>query len=372
MSDSAAAADATPGVLPWLVAPLTHALRTQRGHALLVHGAQGAGQFEFAIALARAWLCESPAGERHAGLACGRCESCRLVAADQVHPDLRVLLPEARHLALGWLAPDIAIGSGDTKRKPSESISIRQVRDAIDFSTLTSGRGRLKVLVIHPAERMPVIAASALLKLLEEPQGGQRIVLGCGDAAALLPTLTSRCHALALPAPDARSAARWLLQAGVPGADVLLAASGGAPLAALENSALGLSAQLWAALPALVASGDAQALQALPVPLVIESLQKLCHDALLAACGVAPRFFPAASIAAGADPARLAEWGRALMRAARHAEHPWNAALMAESLVLQGQRALAKARTPNPHAPTTQTPATQTRPARTDSVNSRR
>ena len=357
MSDAPIADRAAPGVLPWLVDPLVQALRVQRGHALLVQGAQGAGQFEFAIALARAWLCETPASERQGGLACGRCESCRLVAADQVHPDLRVLLPEARHLAHGWLAPDLAVGSGDVKKKPSEWISIKQVRDAIEFSTLTSGRGRLKVLVIHPAERMQLVAASALLKLLEEPQGGQRIVLGCGDAAALLPTLTSRCHRVALPAPDPQIAARWLADAGLQGADVLLAASGGAPLAALERSASGLSASLWAALPARVAAGDAQALQPLPVPLAIDALQKLCHDAMLAACGVAPRFFPAASVPAGADLARLADWGRELTRAARHAEHPWNAALMCESLVLQGRRALGR-----PHVPR----------ARSDSVNSRR
>lgn len=328
------------GVLPWLADPLADALRHQRGHALLVQGAQGAGQFEFAIALARAWLCESPAGGRPDGNACGHCESCRLVAADQVHPDLRVLLPEARHLALGWQRPGDMPDGGDTKRKPSEWISIRQVRSAIEFSTLTRGRGRLKVVVIHPAERMQPAAASALLKLLEEPQGGQRFVLACGDATGLLPTVRSRCHALTLPAPDPALAARWLADAGLPGADTLLAASGGAPLAALERHALGLDAALWAKLPALVAAGDAQPLQRLPLPLVIESLHKLCHDAMLGACGVAPRYFAHASMPADAAIARLVDWGDALRRAARHAEHPWNAALLVESLVLQGRQAL--------------------------------
>lgn len=337
---------AVGGVLPWLAAPLADALRNQRGHALLVQGAQGAGQFEFSIALARAWLCESPAEERPDGLACGHCESCRLVAADQVHPDLRVLMPEAQHVALGWQQPGDASDGGDGRKKASEWISIKQVRAAIEFSTLTRGRGRLKVIVIHPAERMPQAAASALLKLLEEPQGGQRFVLGCGDAAALLPTVRSRCHALALPTPDPVIAARWLTAAGLPGADVLLAASGGAPLAAIERHKMGLDAALWAKLPTLVAAGDAQALQRLPVPLVIESLHKLCHDAMLAACGARPRYFPAASVPADAGLARLADWGQALRRATRHADHPWNAALIVESLVFQGQRALGSVRMP--------------------------
>ena len=61
--------------LPWLEEPLRRALATQRGHALLIHGPQGVGQFELALTLAQAWLCESEEGARP----CGRCASCRLV-----------------------------------------------------------------------------------------------------------------------------------------------------------------------------------------------------------------------------------------------------------------------------------------------------
>ncbi len=331
---------AEAGTLPWLAAPLADALREQRGHALLVHGAEGAGQFEFAIALARAWLCETAAADRPQGLACGHCDSCHLATSDQVHPDLYVLLPDALHLTLGWRQRGDEAESSDGKKKPSEWISIRQVRSAIEFSTLTRGRARLKVVVIHPAERMPRAAASALLKLLEEPQGGQRFVLACGDAAALLPTVRSRCHAVALPPPDPAQAAQWLADAGLTEAPILLAASGGQPLAALQRLALGLDAALWARLPALVAAGDVEPLAKLPVPLVIESLQKLCHDAMLGACGVAPRYFPAGSVPATADLHSLTDWGQALRRVARHADHPWNSGLLLEALVLQGRRAL--------------------------------
>lgn len=340
MSPDRVASDA-PSVLPWLVEPLAAALHDQRGHALLVQGAQGAGQFEFAVALARAWLCEMPAEDRPRGLACGRCESCHLATSDQVHPDLCVLLPEARHLALGWWQAVDGPESGEGKKKPSEWISIRQVRAAIEFSVLTRGRGRLKVVVIDPAERMPTAAASALLKLLEEPQGNLRLVLGCGDPEALMPTVRSRCHAVTLPTPDPAVAARWLAAAGLADADVLLAASGGQPLAALEREALGLDAALWRRLPELVAKADAQPLGRLPIPLVVESMQKLCHDALLAAFGVAPRYFPKGSVPGSAELPRLVAWGQWLRSMARHAEHPWNAPLMLESLLQQGREALA-------------------------------
>lgn len=340
---SAATAPAGPGALPWLAQPLARTLRSQRGHALLVHGAEGAGQFEFAIALARAWLCETPPAERPQGLACGHCESCHLVAAEQVHPDLCVLLPETAHLALGWRQKADQPESAESKKKPSEWISIKQVRAAIEFSTLTRGRARLKVVVIHPAERMPQAAASALLKLLEEPHSGQRFVLASGDPAALMPTVRSRCHAVALPLPDPLQAAQWLTDSGLADAQLLLKACGGQPLAALQRNSLGLDGALWSRLPAWVAAGDGQALGRLPVALVIESLQKLCHDAMLAACGAPVRYFPTDSVPATADLRRLSEWGRALSLVARHADHPWNAGLMLESLVLQGQRALATA-----------------------------
>lgn len=329
--------------LPWLDEPLRNALRTQRGHALLVHGAEGAGQFEFALALARAWLCETPPSGRPLGLACEHCESCHLARADQVHPDLCVLLPESVHVASGWWQRDDErekIESG--ARKPSEWIRIEQVRAAIEFASQTRSRARPKVIVIHPAERLQTVAASALLKLLEEPQGGLRLVLASADADALMATVRSRCQALVLPAPDPALAARWLADAGVADAELLLAASGGQPLAALERHGQGLDATLWRRLPALVAAGDAQPLGKLPLRLAIESLHKLCHDAMSVAAGAAPRYFAAGSVvAAPSRLAPLAAWSRELDRVARHAGHAWNASVLLESLLGQGRRALA-------------------------------
>ena len=63
--------------LPWLKPWLDRALQTQRAHAVLVHGAQGIGQWELALSLAQAWLCEDAAATKP----CGRCASCRLVQA---------------------------------------------------------------------------------------------------------------------------------------------------------------------------------------------------------------------------------------------------------------------------------------------------
>lgn len=332
--------------LPWLAPVLQRTLQSQHAHALLLHGAQGVGQFELALTLAQAWLCEAAAG---ASRPCGICASCRLVQAHS-HPDLLVLLPEALQEPLGWGGAD-----GDesaeraAKTKPSQEIKVEAVRAAVAFAQTTSARGRVKVVVLHPAERINAIAANTLLKTLEEPAGGARFVLSCAAPDALLPTIRSRCQSVAMALPSQAQAVEWLAGQGVGDAAVMLAAAGGQPQEALAWARQGIDAALWTRLPALVRQGQAQPFAAWPLPRVIDALQKLCHDAACVAAGAAPRYFPPASIAAGVQAGALTEWMRELNRIARRAEHPWNAGLLVESLVQQGQRALAPM--PRPGAP---------------------
>ena len=46
-----------PLLAPWLQAQLESLIK-QRGHAWILGGPSGLGQFELALATARAWLCE--------------------------------------------------------------------------------------------------------------------------------------------------------------------------------------------------------------------------------------------------------------------------------------------------------------------------
>src|SRR6185369_3830502 len=196
-------------LLPWLEHPLAQALAAVRGHALLVHGPQGVGQFEFAQAMAAAWLCETPQASRRHGMACGECASCQLVRA-RTHPDLLVLLPEALQEALGFADGTESESADGKKAKPSREIKVDALRSAVAFAQQTSARGVAKVVVLHPAERMNAISANTLLKTLEEPPGAARFLLSCAAPEALLPTIRSRCQStrLALPAPD--EALAWL------------------------------------------------------------------------------------------------------------------------------------------------------------------
>jgi DNA polymerase-3 subunit delta' len=325
--------------LPWIEPALRQALEAQRGHALLLHASPGAGALQLAATLAQAWLCEAPTGGpgavgSPAPRPCGRCPSCRLVQAS-THPDLMLLLPEEVALAHGWPV-DV-----DEKRKPSRQIRIQDVRRALDWVVTTSGRGRAKVLVLHPATALNAVSASALLKTVEEPPAGVRIILTASDPARLLPTLLSRCQRLRLAPPAREAALAWLQAQGVDDPAVLLAAAGGLPLEAAQLHGQGIGARQWAALPQAVQRGEASFFEGWGLPRVVDALHKLCHDAMATRTGAAARYFPTASVPAPGSSAGLAAWQGRLQALAAHAEHPWNEPLLVEALVLQGQSALS-------------------------------
>ncbi len=364
--DAEGVAPAAAAPLPWLAAPLAAVLDSQRGHATLVHGAAGGGALQFVLLLAQALLCESApaatpeAGAGGAGTAlhssgldgpsrrsgpsgpCGHCGSCRLVRSG-LHPDLFVLLPETLRRSEGWLLATDKPEGDDAKRKPSRQIRIDEVRALIDWSHKTSARGVGKVAVLHPADTMNLQSASALLKTLEEPPAGTRVLLTTADPAWLLPTVRSRCQQVRLPVPAPEQAQAWLAGQGVAQPAVLLAACNGRPLDALALQRAGIDAVAWAALPRAVARGHAAAMAGWPSPLALDAMQKLCHDAMAAAVGGQPSYFPAEAISPAAALEPLLRWAAELRRVAQNAEHPWNEGLLLEALVGQGAQALTPA-----------------------------
>ena len=334
---------------PWQLAQL-QALRAQRGHAFLLSGPSGLGQYELALALASSWLCERPTEQG----ACGECKSCHSLAV-RTHPDVCVLMPEALSMALGWPLDEKVQDELDSKkRKPSKDIKVDAAREAVQFTQTTRSGGHTKVVLVYPAERMNVVTANTLLKTLEEPPGEVKFVLATESAAQLLPTIRSRCqsHTMVWPAFD--QALDWLqavcANQGLGGkgwqADdlrVLLAAAGGRPsdvLAQLQLQGAKEAAERWRALPKAVARGEALALQAWTPAQVVAVLQKICHDCQMLAVGAAPRFFPAPALPVGAPLAALTQWSKDLLSSARTAEHPFNAGLMLEALVSQARGAL--------------------------------
>lgn len=200
-----------PALLPWhreSAARLRAALDEQRfPHALLIRGLPGVGKRLLLEWIAAFLLCE----QRQSG-PCGQCRGCTLYRAGS-HPDLcRVGLTEG-----------------------SQQVRIDAIRELIRFTRLHSQYGADRVAIVDPADRMNRNAANTLLKTLEEPPAGVRLLLVADQAAMLPPTVRSRCQQVSVPIPPSSEAVAWLAH-HMEDAQMerMLALAGHAPLRALE------------------------------------------------------------------------------------------------------------------------------------------
>jgi len=338
---------------PWIARQLQNLLG-QRGHALLLAGPSGLGQYELALALARAWLCERPTAEG----ACGKCSSCHAIDV-RTHADLMVLLPETLALELDWPLDEKTRDKIEKKElKPSKWIRVDAAREVVGFAQTTRARGNTKVVLVYPADRLNVESANTLLKTLEEPVGELRFVLAT-EAAHLLPaTVRSRCQTHALVWPETEEAQAWLqthteVPATPANAATWLKAAGGRPDDALAWGRLGLTPAVWAALPRQVATGDGRTLAAWSPAQQLDVFQKVAHDLLAVQNGGEPRYFDTADLPPPAQPMALQAWVGDLLQAARTVEHPVGAGLMLEAWLARARQALVPLAGPRGHHPNT-------------------
>ena len=327
----------TGQLAPWLEQQRT-ALLAQRGHAWLLQGPSGMGQFELGMAMVRAWLCEQPTAQG----ACGHCTSCHSIDV-HAHADLCVLMPEVDMIERGWPLSEKAQGEiDDKKRKASKEIRVDAMRDAVEFTQRTSARGRGKAVLVYPAEQMNAVTANALLKTLEEPPGDVRFVLATEAAHQLLPTIRSRCLAHTMLWPQEAQMLQWLQMQGMEAnaAAAWLRAAGGRPLDALSMAQAGKGLDVFQRMPKAIAAGDVAIFADMPQPEVVQWLQKLCHDLMCVVQGAEPRYFTAQDLPTPPSVMVLARWAKSLAQEARTAEHPFNAGLMTEALVAQARTVL--------------------------------
>jgi DNA polymerase-3 subunit delta' len=143
-------------------------------------GPSGIGKRKFALALAKALLCQQSSDDPLEP--CGRCESCRLFAAGN-HPDLDVVgLPPDKS------ALPVELFIGDKEHRNRVGLCHR-----LALKPYLGGR---KIAIIDDADRFNQESANCLLKTLEEPPPRSLVILIGTSASKQLPTIRSRAQVL--------------------------------------------------------------------------------------------------------------------------------------------------------------------------------
>jgi DNA polymerase-3 subunit delta' len=326
-------------IYPWQMNDWTNLqeLLKRPPSGLLFRGTKGIGKLDLAVNFAQSLLCQQP---DVSGFACGKCPSCHWFEQGS-HPDFRLLQPETLSLD-GGESDNFKPVSG---KKPSKQVSVDQIRGLADFFGMSSHQGGRRVIIIHPAETMNANAANALLKSLEEPTPGLLFILVSHKPQQLLPTILSRCQSFALSAPDTASATHWLKEQGVKDPADALAASGFAPLQAIQlDEQLG-SEERDKLLRGMrqPASLDvfalAESLQKTEQVLVVQWLQQWSFDLASMKLSGRLRYHPGEEdtikmLVASVAPLNLARLQKLLLTAKREAQHTLNPKLFFESLLL--------------------------------------
>ena len=246
-------------------------------HALLIHGVRGVGKLALAERIVQLLLCET---EDEAKRPCGACSGCRWYLAG-THPDFRRIEPEA--LAKEPPPGEEVQETSGKRGKPSIEIKLDQIRGLEDFLNIGSHRGRLRVVLIHPAEDMNPTAQNAALKALEEPSPGVVFLLVSHWPSRLIPTIRSRCVALPVALPAREVAQRWLESQKVENAARWLAYAGGAPLRAVDYAADAATFERLLKAPAAVDDRD-------DLEPLVDALQKIALDRALSSFGLPPKY----------------------------------------------------------------------------------
>jgi len=215
----------------------------QRGalhHAWLLSGSEGVGKRSFVRAWAAALLCEQLDAQQQA---CGACSSCKMLASGG-HPDAHLLSNDG-HLGLSTdalLQHDEGLSHWTPKSTSMRrDIAVDAARSLIEKLSVTSHRGGMRVVVIHPASDMSDGTANALLKTIEEPPARTLLLFVTVFPQGLKQTIRSRCQQLRFATPSRGEALSWLYGAHPEADAVLLQEAGGAPLKAAAWLASGES-----------------------------------------------------------------------------------------------------------------------------------
>lgn len=179
-------------------------------HAVMLCGAPGTGKLALAIAYAQYLNCEN----RQGGDSCGVCPSC-VKFSKLIHPDLHFVfpitrsnnsvvcdnyLPEWRSMVNAtpyftmdqWLQQISADNKQGMIYENESDVILRKLGQK-------SFEADYKTMIIWLPEKMNVVCANKILKVLEEPMGKTLFVLVSENTEQLLATILSRVQRILVP-----------------------------------------------------------------------------------------------------------------------------------------------------------------------------
>lgn len=138
-------------------------------HALLLTGSRGSGKHDLALTIAAAMECTA-AGEKP----CGHCAACRKVM-ENIHPDVL------------WV-----------RDEEHKTMPVERLRELCADAYIRPNEGARKVYIFEDCGQLDARCQDILLKTVEEGPRYAAFLFLSENAAAILPTIRSRCVELKL------------------------------------------------------------------------------------------------------------------------------------------------------------------------------
>ncbi|MFN2502267.1 MAG: ATP-binding protein [Pyrinomonadaceae bacterium] len=168
-------------------------------NSFLFAGSEGVGKRQFALELAKGFVCVNPAD----GEACGVCSAClrvdklQLPKSDDKDTHKRIVFTD--HADVGVVMAY------------NRNILVDAVRHLESEANFRPFEAAARFFIIDDAEKMNDAASNALLKTLEEPPATTYIFLITAQPDALLPTIRSRCQTLRFASISDEDIERYLM-----------------------------------------------------------------------------------------------------------------------------------------------------------------